>query len=192
MAGTAYAFTISRIDTNLIALKVWILARASFVSKIQIEQIPELIRQIDSAIANDELCITIGDHTFNANAKLLQDIRKNFVSYISCNRVGSDGQVGSGDVSTSSKNKSSASVSVRKRNLSEGSKTVVQNTPCAEKSAQGNNSHARKSRNLHPRFPRKYSVVQQLNHIAKSRVSNRNGRTSVIVAHETLTSNKGK
>lgn len=189
MAGTAYAFTISRIDTNLIALKVWILGRASFVTKIAVDKIPELIRQIDSAIANDELCITIGDHAFNANAKLLQDIRKNFVSYISCNRVGSDEQVGSGDVSTSSKNKSSASVSVRKRNLSEGSKTVVQKMPCAEQSAQGNNSHARKSRNLHPRFPRKYSVVQQLNHIA--RISTRNGRTSVVVAHKTLTSNKG-
>ena len=184
MAGTAYAFTISRIDTNLIALKVWILARASFVTKIQIEQIPELIRQIDSAIANDELCITIGDHTFNANVKLLQNIRKNFVSYISCNRVGSDEQVGSGDVSTSSKNKSSASVSVRKRNLSEGSKTVVQNTPCAEQSAQGNAPKKRKPRNLHPRFPRKYPTSQ--------RICNRNGRTSIVVSHTTLTSNKGK
>lgn len=184
MAGTAYAFTISRIDSNLIVFKVWILARASFVTKIAVDKIPELIRQIDSAIANDEPCITIGEHNFTANARLLQDIRKNFSSYISCNRVGSDEQVGSGDVSTSSKTQSSASVSVRKRNLSEGSKTVVQKMPCAEQSAQGNAPKKRKPRNMHPRFPRKYPTTQ--------RICNRNGRTSIVVSHTTLTSNKGE
>ncbi|MBP3359060.1 MAG: hypothetical protein J6K91_09130 [Opitutales bacterium] len=159
----AYAYKLNRINPDYAKFEIWAYCVGHLSEVISIAKVDEYLQQIERAFFYGEFCITIRGITVGVPEKLLKQIRKDFENLVS-HRVGSDEQVGSGDVSTSSKSQSSASVLPRKRQISK------------EKSG-GCRSLSDKPTHLSA--------------TATNRISTRNGRTSVIVSHKTLTSNKG-
>ena len=160
----AYAYKLNRINPDYAKFEIWAFCVWHIAEVISIAKADEYLQQIERAFFYGEFCITLRGITIGVPEKLLKQIRKEFEKLVS-HRVGSGEQVGSGDVSTSSKSQSSASVLPRKRQISK------------EKSGGC-------------RF-----LLDKPTHLsatATNRISTRKGRTSVVVARKALTSNKGK
>ena len=125
--GAAYAFIASRVNPTTISFKVWILGYYSKKCSIAIASLPELIAQIDTALADENYEVEIGGARFTADDAFLRRIRKEFLSYTDVSGVSDANNVrGAGSAPKaqpesprrSAKTKASASVLVRKRQLS--------------------------------------------------------------------------
>ena len=161
----AYAYKLNRINPDYAKFELWAYCVGHLSEVISIANADEYLQQIERAFFYGEFCITLRGITIGVPEKLLKQIRKDFKKLVS-NRAGSVGNISSEDVSTSTL------------------KTNTDRAGCLCTSIL----NSRKSggcRSLSDK-PTNLSAT------ATNRISTRNGRTSVIVSHKTLNSNKGK
>lgn len=161
----AYAYKLNRINPDYAKFELWAYCVGHLSEVISIANADEYLKQIERAIFYGEFCITLRGITIGVPEKLLKQIRKDFKKLVS-NRAGSVGNISSEDVSTSTlKTNTDRAVIASARQISK-----EKNGSC--RSLSDKPTH--------------------LSATATNRISTRNGRTSVIVSHKTLTSNKGK
>ena len=88
------AYSARKVNGRVVAFKIWSAAWGSVRANIAISKLPEVIAQIDAALASDERCITLDGAIFTANETLLREIRADFASLVSSNpRGGNDAHV---------------------------------------------------------------------------------------------------
>ena len=161
----AYAYKLNRINPDYANFELWAYCVGHIAEVISIVNAEEYLKQIERAFFYGEFCITLRGLTVEVPEKLLKQIRKDFEKLVS-NRAGSVGNISPDDVSTS---------------------TIKTNTDRAGCLCTSN-LNSRKSGGCR-------SLSDKPTHLsatATNRISTRNGRTSVVVARKTLTSNKGK
>lgn len=150
-ARRIYAFATARINPDWISLKVWLLGGVIRARNIAVAALPDLIAQIDAALADGCEVIALDGAEFSAPEKVLSGIRKEFSSYCCIGGV-SDAK------NVPVKLSSDSAESVKKC----GAKTKAS-------APQGNTSVARQisveEPISHPRFPRNY--VRRNSKIAK-------------------------
>ena len=76
-----YAFRVSRINADYVCLKLWLLGGVIRARNIAVAALPDLIAQIDAALADGCEVITLDGAEFSAPEKVLSGIRKEFSSY---------------------------------------------------------------------------------------------------------------
>ena len=79
--GRVYAFRVSRINADFVCLKLWLLGGVIRARNIAVAALPDLIAQIDAALADGCEVITLDGAEFSAQEKVLSGIRKEFSSY---------------------------------------------------------------------------------------------------------------
>lgn len=79
--GRVYAFRVSRINADFVCLKLWLLGGVIRARNIAVAALPDLIAQIDAALADGCEVITLDGAEFSAPEKVLSGIRKEFSSY---------------------------------------------------------------------------------------------------------------
>lgn len=104
-----YAFEVSRINAATLALKLRMLGGVSSVRTIAISEIPNILSQIDSALADgvDKIEINIGSGVCAISPKLLKNLKTSLSSYHAVSG-GSGAQVVRKGVSTPVKSKAPA------------------------------------------------------------------------------------
>ena len=164
----AYAYKLSRINPDYANFELWVYCVGHLSEVISIANADEYLKQIERAFFYNQFCITIRGITVGVPEKLLKQIRKDFENLVSSceTRAGeNDGNVSSGGVPTPIQ-----------------TNTVRAGCLCTSNLKPHNKGGCR-------------SLSDKPTHLsatATNRISTRNGRTSIIVSHKTLTSNKGK
>lgn len=79
--GRVYAFRVSRINADFVCLKLWLLGGVIRARNIAVAALPDLIAQIDAALADGCERIALDGADFSATEKVLSGIRKEFSSY---------------------------------------------------------------------------------------------------------------
>lgn len=79
--GRVYAFRVSRINADFVCLKLWLLGGVIRARNIAVAALPDLIAQIDAALADGCEVIALDGAEFSAPEKVLSGIRKEFSSY---------------------------------------------------------------------------------------------------------------
>ena len=104
-----YAFEVSRINAATVSLKLRLIGGVSSVRTIAISEIPNILLQIDSALADaaDEVEINIGSGVCAISPKLLKNLKTSLSSYHAVSG-GSGAQVVRKGVSTPVKSKAPA------------------------------------------------------------------------------------
>lgn len=80
-ARRIYAFATARINPDWISLKVWLLGGVIRARNIAVTAFPDLIAQIDAALADGCEVIALDGAEFSVPEKVLMGIRKEFSSY---------------------------------------------------------------------------------------------------------------
>ena len=91
-SATAYAYKLSRTNSNFVSLKLWAFGGISASENIAVENIPARLDEIDLGLADGEPFVNIRELSFAVSEKLLREIRaelKNFAH----NTGGSGSQV---------------------------------------------------------------------------------------------------
>lgn len=133
-----YAFEVSRINAATLALKLRMLGGVSSVRTIAISEIPNILSQIDSALADgvDKIEINVGSGVCAISPKLLKNLKTSLSSYHAVSG-GSGAQVVRKGVSTPIKPKASAlqgNASAARQNL------ISQKDTCANSDVELDNS----------------------------------------------------
>lgn len=133
-----YAFEVSRINAATLALKLRMLGGLSSVRTIAISEIPNILSQIDSALADgtDEAEINIGSGVCTISPALLKNLKTSLSSYHAVSG-GSGAQVVRKGVSTPLKSKAPAlqgNASAARQNL------ISQKDTCANSDVELDNS----------------------------------------------------
>ena len=76
-----YAFKVSRVNADYVCLKLWLLGGIIRARNIAVAALPDLIAQIDAALADGCEVIALDGAEFSAPEKVLMGIRKEFSSY---------------------------------------------------------------------------------------------------------------
>ena len=76
-----YAFRVNRVNADFVCLKLWLLGGVIRARNIAVAALPDLIAQIDAALADGCEVITLDGAEFSAQEKVLSGIRKEFSSY---------------------------------------------------------------------------------------------------------------
>lgn len=76
--GRVYAFRVSRINADYVCLKLWLLGGIIRARNIAVAALPDLIAQIDAALADGCECIALDGAEFSAPEKVLSGIRNEF------------------------------------------------------------------------------------------------------------------
>ncbi len=76
-----YAFRVNRVNADFVCLKLWLLGGVIRARNIAVAALPDLIAQIDAALADGCEVITLDGAEFSAPEKVLSGIRKEFSSY---------------------------------------------------------------------------------------------------------------
>lgn len=79
--GRVYAFRVSRINADFVCIKLWLLGGVIRARNIAVAALPDLIAQIDAALADGCEVIALDGAEFSAPEKVLSGIRKEFSSY---------------------------------------------------------------------------------------------------------------
>lgn len=79
--GRVYAFRVNRVNADFVCLKLWLLGGVIRARNIAVAALPDLIAQIDAALADGCEVITLDGAEFSAPEKVLSGIRKEFSSY---------------------------------------------------------------------------------------------------------------
>ena len=79
--GRVYAFRVARINADFVCLKLWLLGGVIRARNIAVAALPDLIAQIDAALADGCEVIALDGAEFSAPEKVLSGIRKEFSSY---------------------------------------------------------------------------------------------------------------
>lgn len=79
--GRVYAFRVSRINADYVCLKLWLLGGIIRARNIAVAALPDLIAQIDAALADGCERIALDGAEFSAPEKVLAGIRNEFSSY---------------------------------------------------------------------------------------------------------------
>lgn len=79
--GRVYAFRVNRVNADYVCLKLWLLGGVIRARNIAVAALPDLIAQIDAALADGCEVITLDGAEFSAPEKVLSGIRKEFSSY---------------------------------------------------------------------------------------------------------------
>ena len=87
--GRVYAFRVNRVNADYVCLKLWLLGGVIRARNIAVAELPDLIEQIDAALADGCGRIALDGADFSAPQKVLSGIRKEFSSYC-CNGGVSD------------------------------------------------------------------------------------------------------
>lgn len=103
-AAAVYAFKIARVNPENLSVKFWTLGGGVKRFNLACAEIPALVEQIDSALADGEFCLSLDVERFALSEKLLRGIRENLLAVSG----GSDANVVRGGVSTPIKSKASA------------------------------------------------------------------------------------
>lgn len=146
--GRVYAFRVNRVNADYVCLKLWLLGGVIRARNIAVAALPDLIAQIDTALADGCEVITLDGAEFSAPEKVLTGIKNKF-SY--CCLGASDAK------NVPVKPSFDTAESVKKC----GAKTKAS-------APQGSASAARQisiEERAHPRFPRSY--VRRNSKIAK-------------------------
>lgn len=78
--GRVYAFRVNRVNADYVCLKLWLLGGVIRARNIAVAALPDLIAQIDAALADGCEVITLDGAEFSAHEKVLSGIR-NEISY---------------------------------------------------------------------------------------------------------------
>lgn len=144
-----YAFKIARINPENLSVKFWTLGGVIRRFNLACSEVPALVEQIDSAIADGDFCLWFDGARYSVPEKLLRGIRENLLvlapptvngaihsSYHAVSG-GSGAQVVRGGVSTSAKPKASA----RQGNASAARQNLIsQKDTCANSDVELDNS----------------------------------------------------
>lgn len=76
--GRVYAFRVSRINADFVCLKLWLLGGVIRARNIAVAALPDLIAQIDAALADGCEVIALDGAEFSATEKVLSGIKKEF------------------------------------------------------------------------------------------------------------------
>ena len=87
--GRVYAFRVNRVNADYVCLKLWLLGGVIRARNIAVAALPDLIAQIDAALADGCEVIALDGAEFSAPEKVLSGIRNEFSSYC-CNGGVSD------------------------------------------------------------------------------------------------------
>ena len=79
--GRVYAFRVSRINAGYVCIKLWLLGGVIRARNIAVSALPDLIEQIDAALADGCGRIALDGAEFSAPEKVLSGIRNEFSSY---------------------------------------------------------------------------------------------------------------
>ena len=79
--GRVYAFRINRVNADYVCLRVWLLGGVIRARNIAVAALPDLIEQIDAALADGCERIALDGAEFSAPEKVLSGIRNEFSSY---------------------------------------------------------------------------------------------------------------
>lgn len=79
--GRVYAFRVSRINADFVCIKLWLLGGVIRARNIAVASLPDLIEQIDVALADGCEVIALDGAEFSATEKVLSGIKKEFSSY---------------------------------------------------------------------------------------------------------------
>lgn len=79
--GRVYAFRVARINADFVCLKLWLLGGVIRARNIAVSALPDLIEQIDAALADGCERIALDGAEFSAPEKVLSGIRNEFSSY---------------------------------------------------------------------------------------------------------------
>lgn len=79
--GRVYAFRVSRINADFVCIKLWLLGGVIRARNIAVASLPDLIEQIDVALADGCERIALDGAEFSATEKVLSGIKKEFSSY---------------------------------------------------------------------------------------------------------------
>lgn len=88
--GRVYAFRVNRVNADYVCLKLWLLGGVIRARNIAVAALPDLIAQIDAALADGCEVITLAGAEFSAPEKVLSGIKKEF-SYCCTHRGAGDG-----------------------------------------------------------------------------------------------------
>ena len=102
--AAVYAFKVARINPENLSVKFWTLGGGVRRFNLACSEVPALVEQIDSAIADGDFCLWFDGERFALSEKLLRGIRENLLAV----QGGSDANVVRGGVSTPIKPKASA------------------------------------------------------------------------------------
>ena len=109
------AYSVRKINGRAVAFTIWGGSRGAVRANIAVSKLPELIAQLDAALAAGELCVTVGGAAFAAEETLLREIRADFSSLVSSAiRAGNDAHVRA-DSAAKRRGKQSNRQSVRAR-----------------------------------------------------------------------------
>ena len=76
--GRVYAFRVNRVNADYVCLKLWLLGGVIRARNIAVAALPDLIAQIDAALADGCEIITLDGAEFSAPEKVLSGIRNEF------------------------------------------------------------------------------------------------------------------
>ena len=76
--GRVYAFRVNRVNVNFVCLKLWLLGGVIRARNIAVSALPDLIAQIDAALADGCEVIALDGAEFSAPEKVLSGIKKEF------------------------------------------------------------------------------------------------------------------
>ena len=79
--GRVYAFRVNRVNADFVCLRVWLLGGVIRARNIAVASLPDLIEQIDVALADGCEVIALDGAEFSATEKVLSGIRNEFSSY---------------------------------------------------------------------------------------------------------------
>ena len=79
--GRVYAFRVNRVNADYVCLKLWLLGGVIRARNIAVAALPDLIAQIDAALADGCEVIALDGAEFSATEKVLSGIKKEFSSY---------------------------------------------------------------------------------------------------------------
>ena len=79
--GRVYAFRVNRVNVDYVCLKLWLLGGVIRARNIAVASLPDLIEQIDVALADGCEVIALDGAEFSATEKVLSGIKKEFSSY---------------------------------------------------------------------------------------------------------------
>lgn len=147
--GRVYAFRVNRVNADYVCLKLWLLGGVIRARNIAVAALPDLIAQIDAALADGCEVIALDGAEFSAPEKVLSGIRNEF-SYC-CTGASDANHVPSADKTALPQSES------------------LRSTKPKASAPQGKASAARQisdeETTAHPRFPRSY--VRRNSKIAK-------------------------
>ena len=76
--GRVYAFRVNRVNADYVCLKLWLLGGVIRARNIAVAALPDLIAQIDAALADGCEVIALDGAEFSATEKVLSGIKKEF------------------------------------------------------------------------------------------------------------------